>query len=1049
MNRLSAIAISTAMRVKPRASRCSYAIPIVCFLASLAALAATSQRCSAQALANNNNNNEAYFEQQVVPILERSCVHCHNAQKREGELALDSRDGFRAGGESGPVFDPQHVESSSLLRAIMPHGDEPPAMPKGRPALTKDEVNVIRRWLADGAAWAPDRKLLAKDATEQAWWSLEPLRLVAAPVDGISHTEDIAHRSAHESLNYIDAFLRARQQEVGLVQAQRATRRELIRRVTFDLTGLPPDWQRVEQFVHDDRPDAYEREVDRLLASPAYGERWARHWLDVVHYGETHGYDKDKPRPNAWPYRDYVIRAFNSDKDYRQFVAEQVAGDVLEPDNADAIEAVGFLSAGPWDFIGHAEVPETKLDGRIARHLDRDDMVQNTFLTFQSVTVGCAQCHDHKFDPITQREYYGLQAVFAALDRTDRQYYREPERQREFAGLQREERQLVAAEKRLQEQIKVAGGEELARIDRELADARANKAQYPAQHGYHSSIESSPEKAKWVQVDLGESIDISRVTWIACHDDFAGIGDGFGAPAAWRIEASDDADFRSSTRTIAEQPYEKNAKNPGVQPQNYEGLNVRARYIRFTATRLAERKADYMFALAELQVFDAEGKNLALNRPVAALDSIEAPIRWSKSNLVDGKYPTSPRTAVVQELTQARDKFLARTMEPSLLSELKKTRTALSDIRAQLKNLPAPAQVYVATIHFGQGTFLGTGPNGGTPRAVQVLPRGDVSRAGPPAEPCGLDRVSKASGLSSNSFGSLESHDADRRQRLAAWLTHADNPLTWRSMANRLWAHHFDKGIVDTPNDFGRMGSLPSHPELLDQLAIDLRDHQSLKRLQRGIVTSATYQQSSTPANAKVLELDPTGRLLASFPRKRLEAEAIRDAMLSVSGLLRREMGGPSYQDFVIERPEHSPHYEYHLHDPRDAATMRRSIYRFIVRSQTQPMLTSLDCADPSMQVDVRGQSTSATQALVMLNNSFTIMAAEEWAERVESAWQTKSASLSEPQLKAAITLMFRSALSREPTSDEVQLLLELGHKHGLVAVARTLFNANEFAYVD
>ena len=228
----------------------------------------------------------------------------------------------------------------------------------------------------------------------------------------------------------IDAFVLAGLAPHGVRLAPPADRRTLLRRLSFNLTGLPPSPEDVDRFVADTAPDAWERLVDRLLASPHYGERWARHWLDVVHYGDTHGFDKDKPRPHAWPYRDYVIRAFNADKPYGQFVREQIAGDVLAPESADGIEALGFIAAGPWDFVGHEELPETKIDGQIARHLDRDNMVANTLGTFASLTVHCAQCHDHKFDPIPQDDYYSLQAVFAAVDRTDRQIGRASCRER-------------------------------------------------------------------------------------------------------------------------------------------------------------------------------------------------------------------------------------------------------------------------------------------------------------------------------------------------------------------------------------------------------------------------------------------------------------------------------------------------------------------------------------------------------------------------------------------------------------------------------------------
>jgi len=258
------------------------------------------------------------------------------------------------------------------------------------------------------AAFALTSASPAKEKVSDDWWSWKPLVTIEVP-DG-------------NKSNSIDRFIISKLKEQGLSMSEQANRRILIRRLYYDLWGMPPTPQDVENFIKDLEPKAYEKLVDRLLLSPRYGERWARHWLDVVHYGETHGYDKDQPRPNAWPYRDYVIRAFNEDKPYSKFIKEQIAGDLLWPDTADGIVATGFISAGPWDLIGHAEVPESKIDGKVARHLDRDDMVTTTMNAFTSLTVQCAQCHDHKIDPVTMEHYYSLQSVFAALDRADRPY---------------------------------------------------------------------------------------------------------------------------------------------------------------------------------------------------------------------------------------------------------------------------------------------------------------------------------------------------------------------------------------------------------------------------------------------------------------------------------------------------------------------------------------------------------------------------------------------------------------------------------------------------
>jgi hypothetical protein len=341
-----------------------------------------------------------------------------------------------------------------------------------------------------------------------------------------------------------------------------------------------------------------------LLASPRYGERWARHWLDTVHYGETHGYDKDKPRLNAWPYRDYVINAFNTDKPYSRFVEEQLAADALFPDEPQLIPALGFIAAGPWDFVGHVELPITKMDGLIARYNDRDDMVMNAMSTFQSLTVHCARCHDHKFDLITQRDYYGLQAVFAGVDRADRSFDTDANIAKERREARAEIAALKAERTKLDAEMTRLGSDELRALDSQIAElAKAVKPNVVA-FGYHSQISAVAEAEKWVQVDLGAAREIDRVTFAGCHDDFNNIGAGFGFAARYKIEASNDPEFRNGI-TLIDDHTTADVPNPGVRTQTVavcscsteDGLPLKARYVRFTATKLAPRKSDYIFAL--------------------------------------------------------------------------------------------------------------------------------------------------------------------------------------------------------------------------------------------------------------------------------------------------------------------------------------------------------------------------------------------------------------------------------------------------------------------
>jgi hypothetical protein len=868
------------------------------------------------------------------------------------------------------------------------------------------------------------------------WWSLTPLTRPPIPM---------MPGGAKGTGNPIDAFVVSTLGQKGLHLSPEADRRTLIRRLYFDLIGLPPSPQAIDAFVQDARPDAYERLVEELLASPRYGERWARHWLDVVHYGETHGYDKDQPRPNAWPYRDYVIRSFNEDKPYSRFIEEQVAGDVLFPGTRDGVEALGFIAAGPWDLIGHAEVPETKIDGKVARHLDRDDMVGNTLQTFNSLTVQCAQCHDHKFDPISQEDYYSLQAVFAAVDRTDKKYDVDPAVARQRREGEDRHAMLVARQKSLNDRIVARGGEPLAELDRLLA-AVSKSGNVSDAFGYHSNIEKQQDVVKWVQVDLGRSVSLGSVVLHPCKDDFNNIGDGFGFPVRFRVELSEDPEFQQSVTVVADRTRE-DVPNPRIQPLGFDAGGKAGRYLRITATKLAPRQDDYIFALAELSALTADGKNAAAGAAVASLDSIEAPARWRRSNLTDGWYPgvaeSHGRTAV--ELQQQRAQLLAQLTTPGEREELQSLERDLTTVKAALAALPPQSTVYIAAVHKGSGAFVGTGASGGKPRPIHLLSRGNVVK---PGREVGPGTLSCLSSLPSRFELPPDHSEGDRRAALARWLTRPDNPLTWRSIVNRVWQYHFGRGLVETPNDFGRMGSLPTHPELLDWLAVEFRDGgQSLKALHHRIVTSATYRQisgiptaaaSNSPSKGE--ELDADNRYLWRQNRRKLEAEAVRDSVLAVAGRLDLRMGGPSFRDFVIERPEHSPHYQYHLHDPEDPTTHRRSIYRFIVRSQQQPFLTVLDCADPSMQVGRRNESLSPLQALSLLNNGFMLAMSKQFAHRVEAGGGDLAEQVRRGHLEA---------VGRLPSASEEAVLVGYARDFGLPNYCRLLFNLNEFAFVD
>ncbi|MCZ6792869.1 MAG: DUF1553 domain-containing protein, partial [Planctomycetota bacterium] len=1005
-----------------------------------------------------------------------------------------------------------------------------------------------------------------------------------------------------------------------------ADRRTLVRRLFFDLLGLPPTPAEVESFVRDPSETAYETLVDRLLASPRHGERWARHWLDVVHYGDTHGFDKDKVRPNAWPYRDYVVRAFNEDRPYARFAGEQLAGDVLYPDDPDGIVATGFIAAGPWDFVGHVELREGTLDKDITRNLDRDDMVSTAMSTFASVTAHCARCHDHKFDPIPQEEYYALQAVFAGVDRADRPYDPDPDVHRRRVRLDAERRALAMEQARLGEVVRRLDDRELREMDerreglrKELETLSGPVSRLPSSSlGYHSSITDSPDVTKWVQVDLGRSVPLRRLILVPAHVEYGGHpGPGFGFPRRFRVEVSDDPGFsrrrlladhtgvdfpdpgdtpvgidargetaryvrvtatrlwkrtgdwifalselvalsggenvaegkdvtaldsieshphwarqnlvdgfdsRSSLRAPSSKLHNgyhsaieagrdvtkwvqvdlgeerridgvrlvpamptdypdtpgfgfpvrwrldvsnhpgfaerrtifdatgRDFPNPGNRPpviwmRETGGIKPRARYVRVTASRLWKRRNDHVFALAELEVH-SQGENAARGRPVSALDSIDAG-RWHRSYLVDGlgsRGELAQVSAALQEggrrevleaqlaeLEEARRRRVDSLVDEETTRAMRRVASRLPEVDREIGALPPSHVVYAAASDFKrQGNFTPARQ----PRPIHVLLRGKVHDKGPPAAPGALSCLE---GLE-HRFEVDGEREAPRRAAFARWLTRPENGLFWRSIVNRVWHFHFGRGIVDSPNDFGRMGVLPTHPELLDWLAVRFRDEGgSFKKLHRLIVTSSVYRQTSAGRDAAA-KLDGGNRFLWRMNRRRLEAEAVRDSVLLVSGAIDLKMGGPAVRHFVF-KDDHSPVYDYSRFDPRDQSGFRRSVYRFIVRSVPDPFMECLDSADPSILTPKRNVTLTATQALALLNNPFMVEQARRFADRLR---REVSGDLS-----LQVTRAHELALGRLPDREEEDILAAHARRHGLENVCRLLFNTNEFIFVD
>lgn len=876
----------------------------------------------------------------------------------------------------------------------------------------------------------------ADEATRDAenWWSVQPLQAPSVP--------DVAEADQDWVRNDLDRFITAMLREKKLSPSPEAEPRVLCRRLYFDLTGLPPTPEQMASYLkaaEKDADAAFENLVDKLLASDAYGEKWARHWLDIAHYADTHGFERDMLRENAWRYRDYVIRAFNSDKPYDQFLREQIAGDVLAPDDQESVVATGFLAAGPWDYVG---LVETKSDilRRSARALDLDDMVTQVMTASTAMTVNCARCHDHKLDQISQKEYYQLVSVFASLKQKDRiisegalQKYNDEKKTIE-AQLQ----QVGFAINRLRNKPIdladiVGGGNGLGSGKRRMGiDVRSGNARN-REFGRLENVEVNTFKAcrpnKFIDgvviPDGGEDTQ-AKIPVTSTGVTVTGIEDTSGD--AWDTIRNGPVASQFSTEMAGVDYFSAGHSMIGMHANagitfDLEAIRAASKLGTMKFTTVACYGGREGARLAKYRVY-LDGKLQAggsLQRTDGAV-KIEIDVADSARFLTllstDGGNQISDDQVFFGDphLHSAAPK---ETANPEQLTQLE---AELKSWQARRQKLGSPPKIYGVVAEE-------------KPPVVQVLDRGDPESPGEVVEPAALSWVD---GQLSPFLGDAKMTDGQRRIALAKWITDPKNPLTRRVIVNRLWHWHFGQGLVSTPSDFGLGGETPSHPELLDLLAEKLLDEKwSLKAIHRLMLTSATWRQSST-WREEPAAVDAGNRFLWRMNSRRLLAEEVRDAVLSVTGCLNHERFGPGFRDFDYKEA-YAPIYTYETADSPE--TWRRSIYRFVVRTTPNDFMNALDCPDPANLTPKRLTTTTALQSLALYNNDFMLRQSRYLAGRLQSEAGDKA--------DAQVTHAFRLVLGRDPDADEMSGATSLIAETGLFAFCRSLLNSSEFVYLD
>ena len=836
-----------------------------------------------------------FFSHEVRPIMERTCWNCHSDQIQSSGLDLSSREGALLGGLRGPAIVPGNAADSLLFRQVA--GIEGPAMPLGVP-LTEEEIEVFRTWINEGAEWDAEPIITPSgegftafatnlpESARQYWAFKLPQKHSLPDISSFDHP--------------IDRFLEQKRIEAGVIAAQKADQVTLLRRAYLDLTGLPPSVEETDEFLADSGPDAWERLIEKLLASPQYGERWGRHWLDVARYADSDGYEQDVDRANAWRYRDYVVNSFNNDKPYDQFVIEQLAGDELDDTTHETRIATGFLRAGPRVNFREKDNPERRWD-----YLD--DVLETVGRGVLGMTIQCARCHDHKFDPILQKDYYSLTSAIFGYVETD----------------------------------------------------------WPM----------LPDEQALEYLEKTQELD-SRV-----------------------------AAVREQIREI-EQPYLTELKVERIRNEFPQDI--------LDAVLTPEQERTDGQQLLAAQVLTIGVARNRVDEAMSDLDKTRREVLRNRIQDMEADRPEEP--AMIEIVTDGDYRYTPDRAGDNVLG--------CPECRIKMDE---------------PGSFLHQGSERYEVPPANFLIRGDPFSLGPEMEPAFLTVATY--GNPPTEVPRANGRTSGRRLALANWIASEDNPLTARVWVNRVWYHHFGRGVVASLDNFGMVGDRPTHPELLDWLAIEFMDNGwSTKDLHRLIMTSEAYQMASSFVNEENSLADLENHFMWRYRPQRLEAEAVRDVILATSGGIDLKVGGepifPHIPQEILDTAVLFGRWDNQVDGPE---VWRRSLYVYRRRTLTFPFFETFDLPDQNQTINTRNTSTVAPQALTLMNNPFVLSQAELFSDVVEEKVPYN--------VDQQIEMVYQTALTRPPTPEEAEVGRQLVEPGSLDDLTHVVFNLSEFLY--